>query len=337
MANKTYVNIDEAYKDLITTVLEEGSWSDNRTGIKTIKYPFYCLRYDMSSGDFPLLTTRKLPIKSTAVELEGFIKGITSKKWFEDRKCKYWRFWCNPEKLNARLIEWQKQRAQKYSSSKELVEDSVKLTKQFQEEEDDLGPLGYSWQWRNFGKQYGIVKKYNADYGMHDIPNGMQYGTDQLKYILDTLLKNPNDRRMVCSAWNPIQLHLQALPPCHLLWNVVITKNNHGNVLNLHWHQRSCDSACGIPQNIASYAMLLLLLAKHANMQPGILSAMFADCHIYENHIEGLKEQISRQPMCLPRISITNKEPFDVLTWTHEDIKLLGYESHPAIKFEVAI
>ena len=155
-------------------------------------------------------------------------------------------------------------------------------------------------------------------------------GTDQLKNIVDTLKTNPSDRRMVCSAWNPNQIAHMALPPCHYVWNVTVI----GGKVHLFWAQRSCDLMLGVPFNIASYALLLELLAKEAGLPAGNLSGMLVDCHIYENQLEGAKEQITREPYPLPKIEVLDRDgKFDIFDWEYNDVKLHDYRHHDRIKF----
>ena len=173
-------------------------------------------------------------------------------------------------------------------------------------EEDDLG-LIYGKQWRNFN------------------------GVDQLKNIVDTLKTNQNDRRMIVSAWNPPELNQMALPPCHLLFQVIIINNK----INLNWYQRSVDTMLGLPYNIASYGLLLELLAKESGFIPGKLCGMLGDIHIYENHIKKAKMQVSRIPYNLPILEINNfKNIFD---WTYDTIKIKNYKCHEKINFEIAV
>lgn len=184
----------------------------------------------------------------------------------------------------------------------------------------ELGPI-YGYQWRSFGKKFP-----HDDGSIH---------TDQLASILDTLKNKPQDRRMVCSAWNPNQIQHMALPPCHLLWNVTV----YNDELHLSWHQRSCDLFLGVPYNIASYALLLLLLSKHAGLRPGSLAARFMDCHLYENQIDVAREQLERQPKILPTVTIPDTlksgKPFSVLDWTYEDFELHNYNPHGSLKCDV--
>jgi len=159
-------------------------------------------------------------------------------------------------------------------------------------------------------------------------------GYDQLQTIVNTLKTNPNDRRMVVNYWNPNEIHRMSLPPCHMTW--ILTHIN--GVLNLHWTQRSCDVMLGLPFNIASYALLLTLLAETAGMTPGNLSAMLCNAHIYENHMEKAKEQLKREPLSLPELKIKNNSGsmdngIDIFKWTYEDVELCNYKHHPKIDF----
>lgn len=311
----------KSYLDIVERILSKGEKKSNRTGIDTLVVPFVHWEHNLDDG-FPLLTTKQMGLKNIGVELEGFIKGITSKKWFQDRGCNIWDEWANPETVNEAIEDCK-------TKTKELKCENL-VRKEIQKILDDLGPI-YGYQWRSFNQQYGSVK-YRYD-GAHE--NGVYEGFDQLQSIVETLKRNPDDRRMVCSTWNPNQLNMQALPPCHLLWNLVHINGK----LHLHWHQRSCDLMLGVPFNIASYALLLLLLCKESGLKPGKISALFADCHIYENHIEGAKKQLARKPYSLPKVYITegNKEQFNIFEWEHTDFVLENYEKHGKIKFEVAV
>lgn len=243
---------------------------------------------------FPLLTTRRVAFKTMCVELEGFINGITDKQWYKDRGCNIWNEWANPD-----LVKTFKNKNGQELSKQEKIELQSRL--------NDLGPI-YGAQWRNF--------------------NGGGY--DQLKYIVDTLKTNPYDRRMVCSAWNPNRFDEMALIPCHTLFNITV----YNDTINLCWIQRSTDYLLGATMNIASYGLLLELLAKEANLKPGLLSAMFVDCHLYENQIEVAREQLTRTPYELPSIQITSNSIFE---WTHKDVKLHNYKCHPKLTCEVIV
>lgn len=286
-------NLDKQYLELVKECIYNGSLEKNRTGISAYTIPSAVIKHDMSEG-FPLLTSRKIPYKSVRIELEGFIKGISSKKWYQERGCKYWNEWCNPQKV-------------KYSNDAE--------TKKKMLEEDDLGVI-YGNNWRAFSDPESSKDCQSVD---------------QLQNIITTLKTNPNDRRMLCLAWNPLALDCAALPACHVLWRVMVINNK----LHLSWYQRSCDLILGIPSNIASYATLLHLLCKESGYEPGILTG-FLDCvHAYENHLTGVTKQLLNETFDLPQIK-TNK--FDsILNWEYNDTELMDYKSSEAIKFEVAI
>jgi thymidylate synthase len=277
---------DDEYFRLIKNILESGKRKKNRTGVDTIGIFGEQIKFDLSKG-FPLLTTRKIPFKSIKVELEGFIKGITDKKWYQERGCHYWDEWCNPKKVP-------------YGHDNE--------TRQKMKEESDLGKI-YGYQWRNFNSS----------------------GYDQLKNVVETLKKNPTDRRMIVSAWNPCEINEMALPPCHFWWMVGVEEDR----LNLVWGQRSVDSVCGLPSNIASYALLLHLLAKETGLKEGWLTGQLVDTHIYVNHIDNVKVQLERCPKILPTIK-TDKF-ISIFDWSHSDTVLIGYDPHPKLSFEIAI
>ena len=281
------MNGELQYLELIKHTLDKGVLLPNRTGISAYTVPHVMLQHDMGLG-FPLLTTKKMAFKTIKVELEGFIKGITDKRWFQERGCKIWDEWCNPKLIPAGLSSEDK--------------------KKFQLQEPNLGCI-YGSQWRNFNNQ----------------------GYDQLKVIVETLKKNPMDRRMLCSAWNPNVLDEQALPPCHVLWHLTVTNDT----LHLCWFQRSNDALLGIPYNLASYAMLLHLLAKQSGLKEGTLTGFLSNFHIYENHVEGAKIQIQRSPLSLPQIE-TSKFT-SIFDWEAGDTTLKNYQSHDKIAFEVAV
>jgi len=339
--------LDNGTSKLPERKLEGGRKLDNGT----IGLPNQVFSHDMKDG-FPLITTRKAAIKSVCVELEGFIKGITSKKWYQERGCKFWDLWANPKEVekfyrinyeephNRQREEDRKIGTMAFDSYFLPSLDSVKPY--IQQSVDDLGPI-YGYQWRQFDQQYGKVptaKIRLEDDTFEEVPNfgrmnGTFVGNDQLANIVNTLKSHPDDRRMVCLAWNPNQLALQALPACHLGWNVTV----YNNKLNLCWFQRSADLMAGVWANIASYAILLTLLAKHANLKPGNLTGILVDCHIYENQIENAKEQLKREPFTLPTIEIPNNDGdnFDFWKWNHTQISLKNYQYHPSLKMEVTI
>jgi len=287
----------KAYLDIVKRILDEGMLQKNRTGVDGYAIAGAMFEHDMSRG-FPLLTTKSVPLRLVASELEFFIKGITDKRWLQERNNHIWDEWCTPLKV-------------RYAHDEE--------TKQKMKDERDLGPI-YGWQWRNFG----------AEYESFDMPP-VGEGVDQLKIVVDRLKTNPQDRRMIVSAWNPVDLPDMALPACHYGFQVTVIKDK----LNLMWNQRSVDVALGLPFNIASYGLLLHLLAKQSGLKEGTLIGFLGDTHIYHNHVEGLREQLSREVMKLPTIKTNNfKSIFD---WEYTDTEVIGYEHHPRIKFEVAV
>lgn len=274
------------YLSICDNVLD-GKIKKNRTGRPALTTFCETFRHNMSEG-FPLLTTKKMPIKTIAVELEGFIKGVTDKKWFQDRGCRIWNEWANPERDTDPY------------------------------EERDLGPI-YGFQWRSFNARYSFNYKNSHS-------DKFSSGIDQLKNVVEILRSNPDDRRMVVSAWNPQQTHQMALPPCHYAFTLV----HIDGVLNLSWKQRSADLALGVPFNIASYALLLLLLCKSSDLKPGQLFGLLEDCHVYDNHVDKLEKQLNRSTYALPKLHIKAK---DIFEWDHTDIDLIDYKCHPKIDF----
>ena len=287
----------KAYLDIVRRILEEGERKENRTGMDAITMAGAMFEHDMAQG-FPLLTTKEVPFRLVASELEFFIKGLSDKTWLQERNNHIWDEWANPKKAPYGHDD---------ESKKRMLE------------ERDLGSV-YGFQWRHWNASY---ENYDSDYSGK--------GIDQLKTVVDRLKSNPNDRRMIVMAWNPEALPFQALPPCHYGFQVTVVNGK----LNLLWNQRSVDTMLGLPFNIASYALLLHLLAKESGLQEGRLVGFLADVHIYVNHVEGAKEQLGREPKALPKI-IT--EPFtSIFDWKYEDSKVEGYDPAPTIKFDIAV
>lgn len=287
----------KAYNDIVTKILNQGVMKGNRTGVDTLAIAGAMFEHDMALG-FPILTTKKMGIKTVCRELEFFIKGITDKKWLEDRKCYIWSDWANPEMVP-------------YGHDEE--------TKAKMKAERDLGAV-YGWQWRNFGATYcGFEANYEGE------------GYDQFDAMIQKLKTDPSDRRMIVSAWNPLDLKRQALPPCHLLFQVTVINGK----LNLLWFQRSVDTALGLPFNIASYAMLLKLIAKESDLQEGMLCGFLGDVHIYENHIEKLTQQIARTPYQLP--TVDPGEFSSIYDWSAETVTIHNYQCHEPVEYEIAV
>ncbi len=289
----------KAYLDIVKSILENGEKISTRQGPSAYTIAGAIFEHDMSKG-FPLLTTKKMPLRLIATELEFFINGITDKKWLQDKNNHIWDEWANPKKAPYGHDE---------ISEKKMLE------------ERDLGPI-YGFQWRHFNAKY---ESYDSDY--------TNKGIDQLKKLVEMLKTNPRDRRMIVNAWNPLQLEEMGLPPCHYSFQVTTI----GDKLNLMWNQRAVDTMLGLPFNIASYALLLHLLAKETGFKEGKLVGFLGDIHLFENHVEGAKEQISRDPEKYPLSKIETENWKSIFDWRAEDTKVIDYQSYDRIKFEIAI
>lgn len=261
------------YLDLLQHVLDNGTNKTDRTGTGTVSVFGPQLRYDLSKG-FPLVTTKKVHLKSIIYELLWFLKGETNTKYLKEHGVSIWDEWAD--------------------------------------ENGELGPV-YGYQWRSW-----------PDYNGGHI--------DQIKQIVDTLKKNPDSRRMVVSAWNVAQLDQMALMPCHALFQFYVADGK----LSCQLYQRSADLFLGVPFNIASYALLTLMVAQVCDLKPGEFVHTFGDAHIYLNHMEQVQTQLSREPRSLPTMRI-NPEVKDLLDFKFEDFKLEDYDPHPAIKAPVAV
>ncbi len=288
----------EAYLEILREVYSKGQVKDDRTGVGTKSVSGMQFRHNMKDG-FPLVTTKRMATKTMKVELEGFIKGITDKQWYQSRGCNIWNQWCNPKKVE-------------YSNNNR--EQQVKMA-----EERDLGPI-YGFQWRYFGADYiGHLEDYDGK------------GVDQLENLVNTLKSDPSSRRMVVSSWNPLDSDQMALDPCHYSWQVIVTDGK----LDLVWSQRSVDTFLGLPFNIASYGTLLHLLCKETGYEEGSLIGQLGDTHLYHNHMEQVEEQLSRSPNYLPT-AITD-EFHSIFDWEHTQTKFKNYSPHPGIKALIAI
>lgn len=289
----------KTYLDLVKKVLDERVLKHTRQGTDAFTIAGAMFEHDMNKG-YPLLTTKKVPFRLIASELEFFIKGITDKNWLRDRNNHIWDEWCSPLKVP-------------YAHNPE--------TKKKMLEERELGPI-YGFQWRHFNADY---KTYDTDY--------TGQGCDQLKKAIEMLRTNPDDRRVIVSAWNPLKLQEMALPPCHYLFQVTVINGK----LNLMWNQRSIDIMLGLPFNIASYGLLLHLLAKETGYQEGKLIGFLADVHLFKNHVEGAREQLSRDPDKYPLPTIQTNNFTSIFDWKYTDSEILNYQSYPTIKFDIAV
>jgi len=287
----------KAYLEIVQKILDTGFRKTNRTGIDALAIAGAMFEHDMADG-FPLLTTKKVPFRLVACELEFFIRGITDKEWLRERNNHIWDEWASPD-------------AVPYGNDEQ--------TKAKMMNERELGPI-YGWQWRNFGARYTA---YNLP------PEGQS--SDQLRQVVQTLKTDPDNRRMIVSAWNPIDLSRMALPPCHYAFQLTVIDGK----LNLLWNQRSVDVALGLPFNVASYGCLLHLLAKESGLGEGRLIGFLGDTHIYVNHIDAIRQQIARVPKDLPRIRTENFT--SIFDWHYGDTVIENYDPYPAIKFEIAV
>ncbi len=289
---------DVSYTTIVSNILARGELKENRTSISAITIPGAIFQHDMSLG-FPLITTKKMPFKVIATELEFFIKGLTDKYWLQSRNCHIWDEWASPAKV-------------RYGHDEE--------TKRKMSIERDLGPI-YGFQWRHFNASY---EGYNEDYSGK--------GVDQLENVVKKLKNDPSDRRMIVSAWNPQQIYAMALPPCHYSFQITVINKT----IHLLWNQRSVDTMIGLPFNIASYGILLHLLAKESNLKEGILTGFLGDVHIYQNHIEGAKKQIERD--IIHELPTIKTEKFSsIFNWEASDTTIHNYTSYPSIKFDIAV
>ena len=347
------MNIELQYLELLKDILENGVSKGDRTGTGTISVFGRQIRHKMSEG-FPLLTTKKMYFKGVITELLWFLRGDTNIKYLLDNDCHIWdgdafKNFMTKSEGDPDLI-W----------NKEQFILKVKNEKDFGKKWGDLGSV-YGAQWRSW-KHMGPKSQQE----MLDENTNWPWKTteiDQIANLINDLKTNPDSRRLMVSAWNPANLPDQVLPPCHygfqvytreLSWeervryyettfgrlhfippspNALDARNIPTRAISLMWNQRSCDFLLGIPFNIASYATLLEILAKEVNMVPDELIGNLGDCHIYSNHIEQVKEQISRTPYKLPKFKfeVTNLLE-NLMDWKPSDFSILNYESHPSIK-----
>ena len=261
------------YHDLLQHILDNGVEKNDRTGTGTLSCFGYQMRFDLSEG-FPLLTTKKLHLRSIIHELLWFLQGDTNIKYLKDNGVRIWDEWAD--------------------------------------ENGDLGPV-YGYQWRSW-------------------PNPDGSHTDQIVKLLDQLKNNPDSRRHIVSAWNPSFIDEMALPPCHCLFQFFVADGK----LSCQLYQRSADTFLGVPFNIASYAILTMMLAQVCGLQAGEFVHTFGDVHLYKNHIEQAQLQLSRDFRPLPQMKL-NPEVKDLFDFKFEDFELVNYDPHPHIKAEVSV
>lgn len=290
------------YLDLCKTVLSKGTIKADRTGIGTISY-FGCqMRFDLSEG-YPLLTTKKVHLPAIIHELLWFIKGDTNIKYLVDNNVRIWNEW--PYDKYTKLPEYQGE------TLEEFVE-KIKKDTDFALKYGDLGPV-YGKQWRAFGSPEGKM-------------------VDQLGKVIEEIKHNPNSRRLIVNAWNPIYIDEMALPPCHMMFQFYV---NNGK-LSCMLYQRSADIFLGVPFNIASYALLTMMIAKICNLELGEFIHTIGDAHIYTNHFEQIERQLKREPRELPKMIIHGNQK-NIEDFKYEDFELVGYNPYKGIKAKVAV
>lgn len=285
------------YLDLCRHVMENGTFKMDRTKTGTKSVFGYQMRFDLKDG-FPLLTTKKVHLKSIIHELLWFIKGDTNIKYLVDHDVRIWNEW--PYQTFTKSGDY-------HGESMDEYVDKLKNDLDFAKKHGDLGPV-YGAQWRNFN------------------------GVDQIQYILDELKHNPDSRRMILSAWNPAEIKSMALPPCHTLIQFYVADHK----LSCQLYQRSADIFLGVPFNIASYALLLLMVAQVTGYEVGEFVHTLGDAHIYSNHFEQIELQLSREPRKRPSMKI-NPHVKSLFDFKFEDFELENYNPHPAIKGKVAV
>src|SRR6056297_1479831 len=262
----------QQYLNLLEHVLNNGSEKSDRTGTGTVSTFGYQMRFNLQDG-FPLVTTKKIHLRSIIYELLWFLRGDTNIQYLNEHKVRIWNEWADPN--------------------------------------GELGNI-YGYQWRSW-------PSYDNKY------------IDQISEVIDSIKNNPNSRRHLVSAWNVSDLEKMALPPCHILFQFYVNDNK----LSCQLYQRSADLFLGVPFNIASYSLLTMMVAQVTGLEPYEFIHTFGDAHIYKNHIEQVKEQLSREPKGLPVMNI-NPDKKDIFNFDYEDFKLEGYDPHPHIKGKVS-
>ncbi|AGP47624.1 thymidylate synthase [Psychrobacter sp. G] len=287
--NSSIIKNEQAYLDLLRLVLNEGTEKGDRTGTGTLSHFGAQLRFNLADG-FPLLTTKKVHLKSITYELLWFLSGSTHVDYLQQNGVRIWNEWATTEQ-----------------------------TARFNRPAGDLGPI-YGHQWRNYGATTTADGQYNSD------------GVDQIAQVVEQIKTNPNSRRLIVSGWNPGEADQVALPPCHTLFQFFVADNK----LSCQLYQRSADLFLGVPFNIASYAMLTHMVAQVCNLEVGEFIWTGGDCHIYQNHREQVELQLTRSLYTLPTLAL-NPNVKDIFAFNYDDISVDGYESHPAIKAQVAV
>lgn len=322
---------EQQYLDILKELIDADS-KDDRTGTGTNALFCRHMRFDLSKS-FPLLTTKKVFWKGVAVELLWFLKGDTNIKYLVDNGVHIWDEWPYENYVKAMTDEYGV-----FSDmfTQEQFIQKIKEDDEFAKKWGSIGDGGYGSQWRNYGAvdDYKPYFNYNGDYIPERSTRTVVKGFDQIKWLINEIKTNPNSRRLVVWAFNPKdhnELKKAVLPPCHMGFQVVIQNNK----LNLVWTQRSADTFLGTPFNIASYALLAHLLALETGYEVGELVYEGHDVHLYKNHIEQAKLQLSREPFAFPQIKINKKD--SIFDYELSDFEIVGYQAHPAIKAPIAV
>ena len=301
--------LDEQYRGILGEVLHNGTKKGDRTGTGTYSKFGMQIRHKMSDG-FPLLTTKRIAIKAMVAELKWFLKGDTNIKYLVDNGCSIW----NGDAYKNYRNKYNPAPYQFTPDTMEEFINKIKTYDKFAEKWGELGPI-YGKQWRDYNG-FEINNRTKVE--------GYNKGIDQIKNLIEDLKTNPDSRRLIVNAWNVGELKGMTLPPCHYGFQCYVINGE----LSLMWNQRSVDTFLGLPFNIASYGMLLLLLCEETGLKPGDLIGNLGDVHLYNNHIEQAKEQISREGFDLPTIKVSN---VDILNGEF-DYEVKDYNYNPAIK-----
>ncbi|OGI95433.1 thymidylate synthase [Candidatus Nomurabacteria bacterium RIFCSPLOWO2_01_FULL_42_17] len=318
-------HVDESYLDLLEHILKNGATKTDRTGTGTKSLLGYQMRFDLSDG-FPLLTTKKVPIKSIIHELLWFMRGDTNLKYLADNNVHIWDEWPYKAYLIKNKMNVPKTGSEEWNTGlKEFIE-KIKTDEKFSKEYGNLGPI-YGYQWRS----WPAYAEASAGKPAH------KYHIDQLKNVIEDIKKTPDSRRLIVSAWNVADIDEMAkagLPPCHCFFQFYVVDGK----LSCQLYQRSCDTFLGVPFNIASYALFTMIIAQICGLKPGEFVWTGGDVHLYSNHLEQAKLQISRRsdirPM--PKMKI-NPNKNKIEDFVIEDFELVDYNPHDSIKAPIAV